>query len=91
MEAVSWQLSGNSREANTSAKSIYNKILAACQSQVEELKQMRTESMSQQEELIKALKALATAVVGARVNVRDYIHNWDIVDICRLKCSCWET
>ena len=46
--------------------------VAACQSQVEELKQMRTESKSQQEELIKALQALATAVVGTGVNVRDY-------------------
>jgi hypothetical protein len=64
MEACSWQLSGSSRKANTSAKALYNKILASCQAQVEESKQMRPESKSQQEELTKALKALATAIVG---------------------------
>ena len=62
METAAWQLSGNNRELNTSVKSISNKILNVCLSQVEEMKNMQTESKAQQDN--SALKTLASALAG---------------------------
>jgi len=64
IEATEWQVSGNSREANTSLKGIAIQLLRANRDQLDELKAFRGEASSQHAQLIAAFKSLAAATSG---------------------------